>query len=434
MITRVNTLPSASSASQKSFTDRRLVQLLWGVFVSTFLPYAVSLQIWPAEAANYDGLRNSAIVSCVAFLAGWVWYRRLIRYPGVQELENVLTAFIVTFAISAAILPIFRLDYNRTYLVMSFVFVLVGFAGILVRRGLNQHPNYHLVPFGGINRLLQIGKAHWKTMADPRLPPPDSAGIVVDLRADLPNEWQRMIADAVLAGIPVFHIKQIEEALSGRVDIEHLSENHFGLLEPSPEYRKLKHIGDFLISLLLLPFLAVPLLLVAIAIKLDSPGPVFFRQRRIGFRGQVFAVYKFRTMRNAADVASRADARSAAMTQTDDARITRLGKFLRRYRIDELSQIINVLKGEMSWIGPRPEAVALSEWYLSELPFYQYRHVLRPGITGWAQVNQGHVTDLVDAHDKLRFDLYYIKYFSIWIDLLVLIRTIRIVISGFGAK
>jgi lipopolysaccharide/colanic/teichoic acid biosynthesis glycosyltransferase len=122
------------------------------------------------------------------------------------------------------------------------------------------------------------------------------------------------------------------------------------------------------------------------------------------------------------------------MTLSDDARITRLGAMLRRYRIDELPQIINVLRGEMSWIGPRPEAHTLSQWYQKELPFYQYRHIVKPGVTGWAQVNQGHVVDLNDVHDKLRFDFYYIKYFSPWLDLLIAIRTVRIIFGGFGAK
>jgi lipopolysaccharide/colanic/teichoic acid biosynthesis glycosyltransferase len=105
-----------------------------------------------------------------------------------------------------------------------------------------------------------------------------------------------------------------------------------------------------------------------------------------------------------------------------------------RSRIDELPQLFNVLKGEMSWIGPRPEAIALSEWYEAELPFYSYRHIVRPGITGWAQINQGHVTNLDDIRAKLQYDFYYIKNFSYWLDLLIVFRTIVVMASGFGAR
>ena len=122
------------------------------------------------------------------------------------------------------------------------------------------------------------------------------------------------------------------------------------------------------------------------------------------------------------------------MTRVADARITRIGTFLRRTRIDELPQILNILRGEMSWIGPRPEALPLSRWYEAELPFYHYRHIVRPGITGWAQVNQGHVTALNDALEKLHYDFYYIKNFSPWLDFIIVMRTLTIVVTGFGAR
>jgi lipopolysaccharide/colanic/teichoic acid biosynthesis glycosyltransferase len=122
------------------------------------------------------------------------------------------------------------------------------------------------------------------------------------------------------------------------------------------------------------------------------------------------------------------------MTGADDPRITRLGRFLRQARIDELPQIYNILRGHMSWIGPRPEALELSRWYEQEIPFYAYRHIVRPGITGWAQVNQGHVTSLTDIDAKLQYDFYYIKNFSYWLDFVILARTAMVVFTGHGAK
>jgi lipopolysaccharide/colanic/teichoic acid biosynthesis glycosyltransferase len=188
-------------------------------------------------------------------------------------------------------------------------------------------------------------------------------------------------------------------------------------------------------AIILLPILLPLLAVVAVAITLDSRGPVLFRQQRMGFRGKPFQVYKFRTMREPViAAASGDDERKQAMTQNEDHRITRVGKFLRRTRIDEIPQIINILRGEMSWIGPRPEAMSLSGWYQRELPFYSYRHVVKPGITGWAQVNQGHVAEIGDVHYKLCYDFYYIKYLSAWLDALILFRTVRTVITGSGSK
>jgi lipopolysaccharide/colanic/teichoic acid biosynthesis glycosyltransferase len=122
------------------------------------------------------------------------------------------------------------------------------------------------------------------------------------------------------------------------------------------------------------------------------------------------------------------------ITAEGDPRVTRVGARLRRSRLDELPQIFNILAGQMSWIGPRPEAEALSAWYTGEIPFYRYRHVVRPGISGWAQVNQGHVATVDEVHAKLQYDFYYVKYFSAWLDILITFRTIRTMMTGFGSR
>jgi lipopolysaccharide/colanic/teichoic acid biosynthesis glycosyltransferase len=134
------------------------------------------------------------------------------------------------------------------------------------------------------------------------------------------------------------------------------------------------------------------------------------------------------------EVAGQRDARDRAITRENDDRVTRLGRILRKSRIDELPQLINVLKGEMSLIGPRPEAAVLSAWYEAEIPFYRYRHVVRPGITGWAQVMQGHVAEVEEVRSKLYYDFYYIKNFSLWIDSLIVLRTLATMITGNGAR
>ena len=222
------------------------------------------------------------------------------------------------------------------------------------------------------------------------------------------------------------------ESLTGKVELEHLSENSFGTLSPLRSYMSIKHIIDVISALVALVLLFPFLVVIAIVIKLDSSGSILFRQVRIGYQGQPFRVFKFRTMTDAREAAK--DLLDDAKTKDGDSRVTRPGAFLRHSRLDELPQLLNVIKGEMSWIGPRPEAEVLSHWYNKEIPFYPYRHIVRPGITGWAQVNQGHVSEVSEVKSKLHFDFYYIKHFSPWIDLLIVARTIKTMITGFGAR
>jgi lipopolysaccharide/colanic/teichoic acid biosynthesis glycosyltransferase len=278
---------------------------------------------------------------------------------------------------------------------------------------------------------MKIPGVDWHVLKRPNLHDTRACnGIVADFGAELPAEWEAFLADAALAGRIVYQVKQLSESLTGRVEIEKLSENSFGSLVPAQGYFYLKSVIDCLFALLMLPVVLPLMAIIAIAIRLDSPGPAFFRQKRVGHAGRPITVYKFRTMHSA----EAEDERTAAMTKHKDGRITTVGYWLRKLRIDELPQIINILKWEMSWIGPRPEAQVLSVWYTSEIPFYRYRHVVKPGISGWAQVNQGHVAEVREVHEKLHYDFYYIKYFSPWLDVLIFFRTIKTILTGFGSR
>ena len=184
---------------------------------------------------------------------------------------------------------------------------------------------------------------------------------------------------------------------------------------------------DVALAIVLLPLFAVLIALAAICIKFETGGPIFYAQPRMGYRARIFTIYKMRSMRDGLALGKH-------YTEENDPRITNVGRIIRKFRIDELPQIINIFKGEMSWIGPRPEAVELAEWYANEIPFYIYRHAVRPGISGWAQVMQGNVSQLDAATVKLQFDFYYIRNFSPWLDLLIALKTIQTVFTGFGAR
>ena len=200
---------------------------------------------------------------------------------------------------------------------------------------------------------------------------------------------------------------------------------HFGTLTN----RVLKRVLDIAASLALLVLTLPTLLIAALAIRLDGAGPIFYRQERVGRRGRTFYIYKFRTMR--VDAEQECGPQWASVR---DPRVTRVGSFLRRTRIDELPQILNVLKGEMSLVGPRPERPHFVTSLGVQIPFYAERHAVRPGITGWAQVSYPYGASTEDAREKLSYDLYYIKNFSFLFDLLILLSTARAVFFDDGAR
>jgi len=193
--------------------------------------------------------------------------------------------------------------------------------------------------------------------------------------------------------------------------------------------RVLKRMLD--LSLSMIGFmLAAPLMaLTALAIRLDSPGSVLYSQARVGENGRVFTVYKFRSMRTDAERAGQ-----AVWARDKDDRVTRVGRFIRTTRLDELPQLWNVMRGDMSFVGPRPERPFFVEQLAREIPFYVQRHAVKPGVTGWAQVKYQYGSSIEDAMEKLRYDLYYIKHMSVFFDLTIVLDTVKVVLFGKGAK
>ena len=424
------TVTSKFTSTRRTLWHRTRFQFGIGLLAAVLLPYAVRYP-FDVRAGDLAALNNSLAATTLALTAGYYAFRRVSHYPGVRASYHILPTFAATYAAALAVFFFFRFNYSRLHFLASFLICTAWYYVVYFKLQRQRRLTIAVVPYGEVRHLFAIDDVEWIALDDPAGRELVCDAIVADLRFDIPDAWERFLADRALAGTLVMHVKQMEESLTGRVAIEHLSENNLGSLIPGIVYAKVKRVWDCALCLLMLPLLLPLLLLVALLIRLDSSGPVLFRQERMGYRGETFRMYKFRSMHEAGEVA---DARAAAMTLDDDARVTRVGRVLRKYRIDELPQIINILKGEMSWIGPRPEAVPLSHWYEAELPFYRYRHIVRPGITGWAQVRQGHVADVGDVLWKLQYDFYYIKNFSFWLDVLIVARTIRTILSGFGAR
>lgn len=427
----MNVPDRAASVAPQSLVTRLRFQIGGGLIFSVLLPYliyAMVLQNQTLAVTHYYPL----IGGSVGLILGTWFQRGLTNFPGVEESANIVTCFALSFGLVAAAFLLGRFDYSRLLLSAIFAMTLIWVYILYFLSQRRRTLKIGIIPLGDTGVLQAIDGVQWLPITDPGQSVSGLNAVTVDLRSEIPDEWDRRVADFALSGIPVFHVKHLLESLTGRVELEHLSENAFGALGPPQAWLNAKKLFDRISALLLMIILAVPMICVAIAIRFDSKGPALFRQKRMGYGGLPFFVLKFRTMY--VESGDNGDVLSSAMTKDNDSRITPLGRHLRRLRIDELPQMLNIVRGEMSWIGPRPEALVLSGHYEARIPFYRYRHVVYPGISGWAQVNQGHVTDVDEVQEKLHYDFYYIKHFSPWIDLLIVARTIKTVLSGFGAR
>ena len=425
----LHTSPTILKTS-RSFFARQRFNLIGALLVVAGLPFMLRAIFLPIDAllpSSVNALLFNAVAVGIAF-----WTRLSIEtYPGNRSTHIILPSVVAAHGLIIAILLMTRLPYDRLALAAGVIGHVLWSYGLFMAVHRHIRHRIAIVPFGEVERLSRIDTIDWVRLDRPSLADTIACdALVADFSADIPAEWEAFLADAAIHGRMVYQVKQLSESLTGRVAIDHLSENSFGSLVPARGYFHLKSIGDLVFALAVLPFVLPLLSAIAIAIRIDSKGPALFRQLRTGQAGKAFEVIKFRTMVHG----EVGEAREHAITDDGDLRVTRLGGFLRRSRLDELPQIFNIIAGEMSWIGPRPEAEVLSAWYTGEIPFYRYRHVVRPGISGWAQVNQGHVATVDEVHAKLQYDFYYIKYFSAWLDILILFRTIKTMLTGFGSR
>lgn len=234
-------------------------------------------------------------------------------------------------------------------------------------------------------------------------------------------------------GVHVNELSTFLERETGRVDLDSVNPSWLIFSDGFSAGRRLSSIAKRLFDLtagLLLSILALPVVaLVAIAVKLEGPGPIFFRQERVGLYGQNFRIVKLRSMRADAEAAGQ-----AVWAEKDDPRVTRVGRVIRKLRIDELPQLWTVLKGQMSFVGPRPERPEFVSGLERDLPYYAERHMVKPGITGWAQVNYPYGASIQDARHKLEYDLYYAKNYTPFLDLLILLQTVRVLLWPEGAR
>jgi sugar transferase (PEP-CTERM system associated) len=332
----------------------------------------------------------------------------------------------------AALLPVARLRERLLFLGAT------PPAARLIKELEANHPGYEVLGYVDDRPASEIALSNGFRVLGPgeRLPQiatATAAGTIVvaltERRGSLPTA---QILACKLRGVAVEDWPAFYEKLTGKICVEDLRPSWLVFAEGfhrSRLTRLLKRVVDVGLSCGFLLGGWPVFLCAALAVKLDSPGPVFFRQQRVGEGGRIFRLLKFRTM------VQDAEQRTGPVWATEaDPRVTRVGRWLRATRLDELPQILNVLKGEMSFIGPRPERPHFVAQLREQIPYYDQRHTIKPGITGWAQVCYRYGATIEDAREKLQYDLYYVKNMSPFLDILILIASIQVVLLGKGAR
>ena len=377
-------------------------------------------EFWASSKANLTHV--SINVMCSALAAA---YASRLRGTLEFKLVQAIAAAVAIFGIYAVAILVGRLFFSRS----MFAFAVVGAICVStlvvgLRHRLTRARVAIISPLVG-ERQFAIPFA--RIVNDPSKDLRGFDIVLVSLSENVSADWGRALSRAMLAGCKVRHVGQYMEELSGAVSLEHFEVEH---LSPNgiASYQLIKRLLDIALVIFILPVALPIILLSSLAVLFTMGRPVFFLQERIGLGGVPFRMWKLRTMRPERE----GEALRAAVI--GDSRVTLVGRILRRFRIDELPQFWNVLKGDMSLIGPRPEATPLHHEYLSKLPNYLYRYLVRPGITGWAQVNSPPSASADEARRKLTYDLFYVKNVSLFLDLQIIAKTFWTITSGGGVR
>lgn len=394
----------------------------WNAFTS-------GLPVWPMLAF----MAGSMVVASVL--------TERMSGPGVPRptYGRMVIIWLGTLLFTAGLLFLFRETYrSRTFVPLAATLWLIpATAHRFMRR---RRP--WTEKFGVITREKQLADdLHLSDHADvlwvlepdresPKELPGRDVTIAVDLGAVLSESMAQYLSSADVAGYTIRPFSSIYEEHTGRVPLVHLSEGweiSAPLLEVA-QWLPGKRVFDLVFTTITAPVWLLLGVVVALYVKVADPGFSMFRQPRVGLGGEVFTMYKFRTM------GLDAENDGARFASEHDPRLIRGGSFLRKTRLDEIPQLWNVLKGDMSLVGPRAEQVPFVSEFRKQIPFYDHRHMVRPGMTGWAQVNYGYADDEADTIEKLTYDLYYIKHMSPVIDLRIFWKSIWTVLTGAGAR
>lgn len=373
-----------------------------------------------------DTIRVSALLITGIYLIIFLVALRLSRWIRFRTGEQLLSVWLILGLAGTLGLMMFRLPYSVTFL--GLIYPTATVILLLFGKGLSQRSSMRLgVPARLIDQIDNSTGA-FVPMDSASLPEGAIDAVLVSEEQLSDSGWTPFLSWCALNAVPVIMLRDYIEAESGRVDLKNFTFTDLLHVRSSDTYLFVKRVFDAVCSLLLLFVFSILMALVMVVIKLETTGPAIFAQQRIGLGGVSFTMYKFRSM------VTDAERGGAQFAARGDKRVTRVGKFIRKYRIDELPQLYNVLRGDMSLIGPRPEQKNLLDELVEEIPLFPFRHSVRPGITGWAQVCQGYAYDVDSSSEKITYDLFYIKNLSFLLDMTIIVRTIRIMLTGFGSR
>jgi lipopolysaccharide/colanic/teichoic acid biosynthesis glycosyltransferase len=419
-------IPAIRSAPQR-FVETWL-DAIGGFLFCVVLPIPIYATGRPFTG-GVGATEQTILATAVAYAIVWYCGRRLDAFPRVTlqgNLGYVAPVAAVAYASIAVLLLLLRSDYSRVQLFGSGMLAILWMSFMAQLRARYLIRDYAVVPESSIGSMPQLNTCRWLDFDQVARGDLRVDAIVADLGASLSEGQVAALAGAAIAGVPVLDRRYVLESLTGRTPLGGLTPNEFGSLLPSRHYLVVRRAIELGVTILALPLLLPLLASVALTVRLTSSGPVLFAQMRVGRRGRIFRMLKFRTMFHGAD--------GPSFTAESDPRVTPFGRFLRRTRLDELPQLYNVLRGDMSWVGPRPEALALDQQYVRDIPHFALRGIVRPGVTGWAQINQGYAHETDEMRSKLEYDLYYLKHCSLWLDLAIVLRTFAVVAGGTGAR
>ena len=395
-------------------------------------PFLVRGSIFPLLGSLFTGLAVGSYISMRSWGNG-------VPRPSYGRGVTIATTTLSVTALAIVFLRSENFYFSRVFIGISIATMFI--LGLAHRAYYRSRPwTQSMVLISGEKELMDAitESPHARVVAtfdplSPESPGPLEPGVtlVVDLRALLSEQMAQFVSSSSLAGYAIRSLVSVYEEHTGRMAIVHLAEG-WELRTPVSEraglYPVMKRMVDVGLTAITIPLWGPLMLVVAAAARLTSGSPVIFSQPRVGQGGRTFTIHKIRTMH------VDAERDGPQFASEDDPRLTAIGRHLRKYRLDELPQLWNVLKGDVSLVGPRPEQPVFVEQYIKTIPFYNDRHLIRPGITGWAQVNYGYADDEADTIEKLTYDLYYVKNASPWLDIHIFGKSIWTVLSGFGAQ
>jgi exopolysaccharide biosynthesis polyprenyl glycosylphosphotransferase len=387
------------------------LQVAAGTAISILISVFVSYLLFYGNLSFTLGRGVLSLYALFVFLGilGWRWLYSLLGVRGVFSKKVILVGYPGQMAKLQPLLQEIHSDMDLSF---------GGFISLPQERGSPVSPSLNDLTLGTTERLAEIVERE-----DPDV-----------LVLALPSErFQPLIRDLIWCnqrGIEIRDVISFSEEYFKRIPLEHIDDLWFLISYiniPKIHTHRIKRLMDLGISLLALTLFLPLTLLVAVLIKIESRGRIFFIQQRIGKDGEPFALIKFRSMIRDAEVET-----GPTWATVDDPRATRIGRFIRRWRLDEIPQLLNVLRGEMSLVGPRPERREFVEELKAKVPYFMERLSVKPGITGWAQVESAYASSVEESQRKLEYDLYYIKNISFLLDTLILLKTLRVVVLGKG--